>query len=178
MNEFLNAFAPYFPWIIVLVVLLMFRRSIIRLAEAIRNRLFKAHSMSWEGGHLGKIMILCTEDIPAQDEDLKKHGNPDQLRLMFKVQSETWVKSTKAMNVPGGCLIQMSTDRKQRNGSWVSAETSTFLPHAQVVPDENGIFTIRAVEEQESLIDRRPEVHAPAWTGPDRPGTARAVPSP
>jgi hypothetical protein len=163
MNAFLVAFAPYFPWIILLVVLLMFRRSIVRLVEAIRNRLFKARSMSWEGSHLGKVMIVCTEDIPAQDDDLKKHGNPDQLRLMFKVQSETWVKSTKAMNVPGGCLVQMSTDRKQRNGSWVSAETSTFLPNAHVVPDENGNFTIRAVEQHKSDNKRDPEIRASLW---------------
>lgn len=160
MNAFLVAFAPYFPWIILLVVLLLFRRSIVRLVEAIRNRLFRARSMSWEGSHLGKVMIVCTEDIPAQDEDLKKHGNPDQLRLMFKVQSESWVKSTKAMNVPGGCLVQMSTDRKQKNGSWVSAETSTFLPNAHVVPDEDGNFTIRAVEQQKTEGRRDPEVRA------------------
>lgn len=143
-----------------LVVRLMFRRSIVRLVEAIRNRLFRARSRSWEGSHLGKVMIVCTEDMPAEDEDLKKHGNPDQLRLMFKVQSESWVKSTKAMNVPGGCLVQMSTDRKQKNGRWVSAKTSTFLPNAHVAPDEDGNFTIRAVEQQKPECWRDPEVRA------------------
>lgn len=163
MKEILDALVPYLPWIVLVVVLVLFHRSIVGLLGAIRNRLFKAQSMSWEGSHLGKVMIVCTEDIPVQDEDLKKHGNPDQLRLMFKVQSETWVKSTKAMNVPGGCLVQMSTDRKQKNGSWVSAETSTFLPNAHVAPDADGNFTIKAGEQQQPDGQRDSGVRASVW---------------
>jgi hypothetical protein len=160
---YIEAFAPYFPWIILLLALVVFRRSIKGLAEAIRNRLYKAQSVSLEGRHLGKVLIVCTQDVQSHEEDLQKYGNPDQFRLMFKAQTKDWIKSTKAMNVPGGCLVQMSTDRRQKNGSWVSAETSTFLPNAHVVPDENGNFTIKAVDQQKSENKRDSEIRASLW---------------
>ncbi|WP_298585309.1 hypothetical protein [uncultured Kocuria sp.] len=125
--------------------------------------LFKGNMLSMDFGHMGKLMITKTEDVQKNDKNLETHGNPDQFHLLFKAQSSSWIKSTKAMNVPGGCLVQMSTDRKQKNGSWVSAETSTFLPNAHVVPDENGNFTIRAVEQQKSDNKRDPEIRASLW---------------
>lgn len=160
---YIEAFAPYFPWIVLLVALMIFHKPIVRFADAIRNRLYKAQSVALEGNHLGKVMIVCTEDVQSREEDLQKFGNPDQFRLMFKAQTKDWMKSTKAMNVPGGCLVQMSTDRKQKNGSWVSAETSTFLPNAHVAPDADGNFTIKAVEQQKADGKRDSQVRASVW---------------
>jgi hypothetical protein len=59
-------------------------------------------------------------------------GNPDRLQLLFKAQSDTWSKSTKAMEVPGGCLVQVSSEQRNPDGSWSIAEAVTFVPGVSV----------------------------------------------
>lgn len=150
MDWIKDVVSPNVPWFVALAIVILFF-------------IFRGTMLSMDLGHVGKVMITRTEDVQQSDKKVETHGNPDQFRLLFKAQSSTWVKSTKAMNVPGGCLVQMSTDRKQKNGSWVSAETSTFLPGTHVVPDENGKFTIEAVDRAKPLDKHNSEVRASVW---------------
>jgi hypothetical protein len=72
-------------------------------------------------------------------EQPKLTGNPDQFQLLFKFQSnsEGIMKSTKAMQVSGGCIVQVTTERWiPPDGPWAVAEALTFVPNMTVVPDD------------------------------------------
>ncbi len=69
--------------------------------------------------------------------DVKIFGDGDMWQLLCKASSESegWMKSTKAMEIPGmGCVIQVTTQQ----GENVS-ESTTFVPKVRIVPDlKNG----------------------------------------
>ena len=48
------------------------------------------------------------------------------------------MKSTKAMELPGGCLVQVTTQQRNPDGSYVVAEALEFVPSVRVVPDIDG----------------------------------------
>ena len=70
-------------------------------------------------------------------EPLDVYGNPDQMTLLFKAEGRGWLKSTKAMNVPGGCLVQVSTEVAAPGGVAV-AESLEFIPNATVETGPDG----------------------------------------
>jgi hypothetical protein len=77
------------------------------------------------------------ENVP----DIKVVGNGDMFQLLCKASSrnEGWMKSTKAMAVPGGgCVVQVSTQQRNPDGSYVVAEALTFVPGAFIFEDVNG----------------------------------------
>lgn len=79
----------------------------------------------------------------AKDQvpDLEVVGNGDMFRLLCKAssQEEGWMKSTKAMEIEGrGCVVQVTTQQRNDDGSYSVAEALTFVPGTQVVEDENG----------------------------------------
>ena len=68
--------------------------------------------------------------------DLIVVGNGDMFKLLCKASSkaEGWMKSTKAMEIPGvGCVVQVTTQQ----GSQI-AEALTFVPGSAIVEDDNG----------------------------------------
>ena len=83
--------------------------------------------------------------------DVKVFGNGDLFQLICKASSETegWMKSTKAMEIPGvGCVVQVTTQQRNPDGSYAVAEAVTFVPGAVVVDvdaDENGKIIERAL---------------------------------
>ena len=72
--------------------------------------------------------------------DVKVVGNGDLFQLLCKAssQKEGWMKSTKAMEVHGGCVVQVTTQQKNIDGTYSLAEALTFVPHVKVVPDGDG----------------------------------------
>ena len=68
-------------------------------------------------------------------DDVKVTGNPDLWVLICKASSKSggWVESTKAMQMPSGCLVQVST----KEGDKV-AEALQFVPGVKIDTDENG----------------------------------------
>ena len=71
--------------------------------------------------------------------DVKVVGNGDMFQLLCKASSEKegWMKSTKAMAVDGGCIVQVTTQQKNPDGSYVVAEALTYVPGVIIVDDEN-----------------------------------------
>jgi len=76
-----------------------------------------------------------SENVP----DVKFIGNPDSFKLIFKAYSknEGWMKSTKAYDVGHGCIVQVTTQQQNPDGSYEVAEAVCFVPGAAVVEDEN-----------------------------------------
>lgn len=54
------------------------------------------------------LNVTCAEDL---DPCVDTFGDPDTWVLICKASclSEGWMKSTKAMNIPGGIVLQVST---------------------------------------------------------------------
>jgi len=72
-------------------------------------------------------------------KDIRIVGNGDSFRLLFKASSENegWMKSTKAMDIGHGCLVQVTTQQRNPDGSYAIAEALTFVPGATIIDDEN-----------------------------------------
>lgn len=67
-----------------------------------------------------------TRNVP----DVKFFGDGDAWQLICKASSERegWMKSTKAMRLPNGCLVQVTTQQRNPDGSYALAEALTFVP--------------------------------------------------
>ena len=70
-------------------------------------------------------------------------GNGDLFQLLSKASSEKegWMKSTKAMDTENGCVIQVTTQQRNPDGSSAIAEALTFVPNI-------GIFRSEAQAQQ------------------------------
>lgn len=80
--------------------------------------------------------VTSAADAAAKISDVKIVGNGDQFQLLCKASSvaQGWLKSAKAMEIPGvGCVVQVTT----QNVSNV-AEALTFVPGVHIEPDING----------------------------------------
>lgn len=71
--------------------------------------------------------------------DIKVVGNGDLFVLLCKASSEAegWMKSTKAMATPHGCVVQVTTQQRNLDGSYAVAEALTFVPGVVIIPDTN-----------------------------------------
>lgn len=77
------------------------------------------------------------ENVP----DLVVVGNGDAFQLLFKAssQAEGWMKSTKAMQLPNGCLVQVTTHQRNHDGTNAVAEALQFVPDVMIADDpDNG----------------------------------------
>ena len=74
-------------------------------------------------------------EAKAKVSDIKVFGNGDLFQLIAKASSKEqgWMKSTKAMETPKGCVVQVTTQQ----GASV-AEALTFVPDVSIKVDENG----------------------------------------
>ena len=83
----------------------------------------------------GPISIVReTKDVQG---DVEIAGDPDRLKLLFKADGGTWVRSTKAMDVGPGCVVQMSTQFLTPQG-WNAAEALAYVPDTEIVGEEEG----------------------------------------
>lgn len=68
--------------------------------------------------------------------DLEVFGNGDAWRTICKAsdQSQGWTKSTKAMSIANlGCLVHVTTQQQNPDGSYALGEALTFIPGAYVM---------------------------------------------
>jgi len=85
--------------------------------------------------------ITEVKGAKANISDLKVFGNGDLFQLICKASSQEqgWMKSTKAMELPGGggCVVQVTTQQRNPDGSYAVAEAITYVPHVTIRTDEN-----------------------------------------
>lgn len=82
-----------------------------------------------------ELDVVNVEDAKKKIDDLVVVGNGDMFQLLCKASSKSgeWMKSAKAMEVPGiGCVVQITTQQ----GNNV-AEALTFVPNVCIQPDIN-----------------------------------------
>jgi len=71
--------------------------------------------------------------------DLVIVGNDDMFQLLHRAHSknEGWTKSTKAMQVGRNCVVQVTTQLRNPDGSYTVAEAITTVPDCTIVADSN-----------------------------------------
>lgn len=76
------------------------------------------------------LTVQNIEDAKKKVSDIKVIGDGDTFALLCKASSESqgWMKSTKVCNMPNGCLVQVSTQQRNPDGSYAVAEALTFVP--------------------------------------------------
>ncbi len=74
-------------------------------------------------------------DAQERISDIEVVGNGDMFQLLCKASSKSqgWMKSAKAMEVPGGCVVQVTTQQGEH-----VAEALTFVPGVKVTDDVRG----------------------------------------
>ena len=80
--------------------------------------------------------VTSIDDARAKIPDVAVVGNGDLWQLLSKVSSKNqdWMKSAKAMEIPGaGCVVQVTTQQGEH-----VAEALAFVPGVEVVGDVNG----------------------------------------
>ena len=88
--------------------------------------------LAFRGGSISTVKK--TKDVQG---DVEIVGDPDRLKLLFKADGGTWVRSTKAMDVGPGCVVQVSTKFLTPQG-WNAAEALTYVPDTMIVGEEEG----------------------------------------
>lgn len=78
--------------------------------------------------------------------DIQVFGDGDMFQLLSKAssQAEGWMKSAKAMEIPEvGCVVQVTTQQRNPDGSYAVAEALAFVPGVELVaninPDTGGV---------------------------------------
>lgn len=90
-----------------------------------------------------KEKTLHNSDISGAKQnvkDIQVVGDGDMFQLLCKASSqlEGWMKSTKACEIRGqGCLVQVTTQQRNPDGSYAVAEALAFVPDVEIVADEN-----------------------------------------
>lgn len=131
-------------WIIFLIIMYLYNKKRVNsildsLVERIRN------GSSLEMGSIkvgeGKPLITNTEQLLPNDPSKKVYGNPDHFTTLFKVVTGDLMKSTKAMELSNGCVVQVTTERLSADKRWSVAETITFVPNAKIIKDTDEGYT-------------------------------------
>jgi hypothetical protein len=84
--------------------------------------------------------VVNIDDAKQKVSDVVVFGNGDLFQLICKASSKEqgWMKSTKAMQTPHGCIVQVTTQQKNMDYSYSLAEALTFVPGVSIKTDENG----------------------------------------
>jgi hypothetical protein len=79
------------------------------------------------------------EQVKAKVSDIKLTGDGDLFKVLSKASSDSegWMKSTKAMQLPGGCLVQVTTQQRNPDGSYAIAEALSYVPGVLIAEDVN-----------------------------------------
>ena len=79
--------------------------------------------------------ITNIQEAKTKISDIQVYGNGDLFQLISKASSKQqgWMKSTKAMQTPHGCVVQVTTQQ----GDSI-AEALTYVPDVTIKEDENG----------------------------------------
>jgi hypothetical protein len=90
------------------------------------------------------LTVKDMEDLAAKVPDVEVVGKPGEWKLICKAssQGEGWMRSTKAMSVSGGALVQVSTHQRNYDGTNAVAEALEFLPGVKLMRQADGSHRI------------------------------------
>lgn len=139
----MEAFDGYMLYVTIIIAMILFRKPMSVLISAVGRRVRRGDTLKGPFGievSGNTTLVEKTEDAQrlaeARGEELKVFGDPDRFKLLFKAQGAQWKKSTKAMDVPGGCLVLVTSERQSIDGEWTTAESLQLVPGATL--EKNG----------------------------------------
>ena len=113
-----------------LLICFIFRKQLVELFRILLGQIERGASVK-----VG-LLELTSSSVVKKTADLgdkvETAGRPDRFELLFKAQGISkgrfFIKSTKAMRVPGGCVVQVTSEIQNLDKSWSIAESLTFVP--------------------------------------------------
>jgi hypothetical protein len=92
---------------------------------------------------LGTGKTLHNSDVSGARKnvkDIQVVGDGDLFQLLCKASSENegWMKSTKAMTTGTGCVVQVTAQQRNADGSYSVAEALTYVPGVTIADNKNG----------------------------------------
>lgn len=90
----------------------------------------------------------CSNGATKNVKDIIFWGDADIFKLISKAssQDEGWMKSTKAMDVGNGVVIQVTTQQRNEDNSYSVAEAITFVPNVKIYEKlKNGRVVSRTI---------------------------------
>jgi len=101
LHSLIQAAVPLFWFVVAFLLIILFFGDLKMLVSRIAKSPKGSFGIvSWEE----REMVTKTDDV-RKEKGVEIEGNPDQLQLLFKAKGEDWEKSTKAMQLPNGCLV-------------------------------------------------------------------------
>ena len=93
----------------------------------------------------------CANGATKNVKDIVFWGDGDMFKLISKASSESegWMKSTKAMDVGTGCVVQVTTQQRNTDLTYSIAEALTYVPGVKIVEytsEDNSAITSRRLE--------------------------------
>lgn len=141
-----------------LLIFLIFKKQLVELLHILLRQIEKGASVK-----VG-VLELTSSNVVEKTADLgdkvETAGRPDRFELLFKAQGISkrrfFVKSTKAMKVPGGCVVQVTSELQNPDQSWSIAESLTFVPGSIDIKedeDSEGKKSGRFLSISDNLLD-------------------------
>ncbi len=113
-----------------LLICFTFRKQLVELFHILFGQIERGASV--KVGILELTSSRVVEKTADLGDKVETVGSPDRFELLFKAQGISkgrfFIKSTKAMSVPGGCVIQVTSEIQNYDKSWSIAESLTFVP--------------------------------------------------
>lgn len=92
------------------------------------------------------LTVTKSQDLKDKVKDVQIVGNPDAWVLICKASSQDlgWMKSTKAMQVLSGVIVQVTTQQKNNDGTYAIADAITFCKGVKIGKGkEEGTFILQ-----------------------------------
>lgn len=108
-----------------------------------------------------QLDISDTKPDKKNIDDLVMFGDTSMLKLLCKAssQKEGFMKSTKAMEIPGvGCVVQATTQQRNPDGSYAVAEALTLVPGAiieETINDDKEVVGRKLALSADALAMRK-----------------------
>ena len=95
----------------------------------------------------------CANEATKNVKDIVFWGDGDTFKLISKASSdnEGWMKSTKAMDVGNGVVIQVTTQQKNKDGSYAVAEALSYVPNVKIVE----VFNTDKLDNPNKIVTSR-----------------------
>lgn len=80
------------------------------------------------------LTVENVQDAQKKVSDIQVYGDGDTFSLLCKASSESqgWMKSTKVCNLNNGCIVQVSTQQRNPDGSYAVAEALAYVPNVNL----------------------------------------------
>ena len=90
--------------------------------------------MADENNEEKDLSVTGPTDLKEKVSDVVVVGNPDAWVLICKASSnkQGWMKTTKAMKVEEGCLVQTETQQRNKDGSYALSQALVFVPEITI----------------------------------------------